>query len=96
MTVLVTGAAGFIGDELTRRLLGRGDSEDSALIDKHKEVLNVVERFPATQAVFEAYETQAGECICCNALFQTIEEVAARYSLELPAFLEDINRAARG
>jgi hypothetical protein len=64
------------------------------VIDQYDEVLNVVERYPATQAVFETYETQAGECICCSALFQTIEEVAAKYSLNLETFLEDINRAA--
>jgi hypothetical protein len=66
------------------------------VIGKDEEVLDVVEKFPATQVVFEAYETQAGECICCNALFQTIEEVAAKYSLDLEMFLADINRATRG
>jgi hypothetical protein len=66
------------------------------VIGKDEEVLDVVEKFPATQAVFEAYETQAGECICCNALFQTIEDVAAKYSLDLEMFLADINRATRG
>jgi hypothetical protein len=66
------------------------------VIDRSEEVLSVVEKYPATQAVFEAYETQAGECICCNALFQTIEEVAAKYTLDLETFLEDINRAASG
>jgi len=65
------------------------------VIGMGEEVLSVVEKHPATLAVFEAYETQAGECICCNALFQTIEEVAAKYSLDLETFLEDINRAAR-
>jgi hypothetical protein len=66
------------------------------VVSKDDEVLSVVEKYPQTQAVFEAYEAQAGECICCNALFQTIEEVAARYSLDLCTFLEDIDRAAAG
>ncbi len=57
--------------------------------------MRVVGRHPTTVAVFEAYETQTGECICCNTLFQTTEEVAAKYSLDLEMFLEDINRAAR-
>ena len=43
------------------------------MIGKDEEVLSVVEQHPATQAVFEHYDAQAGECICCNALFQTIE-----------------------
>jgi hypothetical protein len=64
------------------------------VVDRSDELLSVVEKYPATQAVFEAYEPQAGECVCCNALFETIEEVAAKYSLSLETFLEDINRAA--
>jgi hypothetical protein len=66
------------------------------MIERDEEVLSVVEQHPATQAVFERYDAQAGECICCNALFQTIEEVAAKYSLDLEVFLKDINRAVRG
>jgi hypothetical protein len=70
--------------------------EGWAMVSKDEEVLSVVERHPATQAVFEGYDAQAGECICCNALFQTIEEVAAKYSLDLEVLLKDINRAVRG
>ena len=66
------------------------------MITKDQEVLGVVEKYPATQVVFEQYDKQAGECICCNALFQTIGEVAAKYSLDLEGFLEGINRAVSG
>ena len=66
------------------------------MIAKDREVLDVVEKYPDTQFVFEQRGEQAGECICCNALFQTIGEVAAKYSLDLEGFLEDINRAANG
>ena len=66
------------------------------MVGKDDEVLSVVEKHPRTQAVFEAYEGQAGECICCSALFQTTEEVAAKYCLDLETFLDDINHAAGG
>ena len=66
------------------------------LVTRDQEVLVVVEKYRATQVVFEQYDEQAGECICCNALFQTIEEVVAKYSLNLEGFLEDINRAVSG
>jgi len=66
------------------------------MVGEDDEVLSVVERYAQTQAVFEAYEGQAGECICCNALFQTIGEVAAKYSLDLERFLKDINHAVNG
>lgn len=64
------------------------------MITKDEEVLDVVEKYPAAQAIFEKYDERAGECICCSALFQTIEEVAAKYFFDLGTFLEDINRAA--
>lgn len=66
------------------------------VITKDQEVLGVVEKHPGTQSVLEEYDEQAGECICCNALFRIIEEVAERSSLDLKGFLEDINRAVSG
>jgi len=66
------------------------------VITKDQEVLGVVEKHPATQSVLEEYDERAGECICCNALFQTIEEVAAKYGLDLERLLKDINNAAKG
>lgn len=66
------------------------------MIAKDREVLDVVERYPATQAVFEEYDEQAGECICCNALFQTLEEVAEKYGFDLERLLEEIKNAASG
>lgn len=66
------------------------------VITKDREVLDVVEKYPDTQLVFEQYDDQAGECICCNALFRIIEEVAERSSLDLKGFLEDINKAVSG
>ncbi len=66
------------------------------MITKDQEVLDVVGKHPSTQAVFEKYDEQAGQCICCNALFRTIEEVAAEYGLDLERLLEDIETAAHG
>jgi hypothetical protein len=56
-------------------------------------VLDLVEEHHATQAVFEKYAEQAVECICCNAPFDSIEQMAAKHGLELERFLEYINRA---
>lgn len=64
-------------------------------ITKAQEVLDVVERYPTVQSVFEKYDERAGECICCSALFQGIEEVATKYSIDLDALWEDLIRAAR-
>ncbi len=57
-------------------------------------VLDVVSRHRKTEAVFKQYDEQAGECICCQALFEPLSKVAARYGLNLEKFLEDLEDAA--
>ena len=32
----------------------------------------------------------AGECICCQALFEPLRDVAEKYGLDLQALLEDL------
>lgn len=57
-------------------------------------LLSVVDQYRATEAVFRAWDPLAGECLLCNALFDTLEQAAGRYGLDLEALLEELNRAA--
>ena len=57
-------------------------------------VLDVVSRYKATQIVFKHYDNQAGECICCQALFETLETVAEKYGLNLKKLMADLEAAA--
>ncbi len=57
-------------------------------------VLDVVSRYRQTEAVFKKYDKQAGECICCKALFETLRNIAARYGLNLDKLLLDLEAAA--
>lgn len=45
-------------------------------------MLELLELHPETEAVFEQYTRRIGICICCEALFCTIGEVANRYEIE--------------
>jgi hypothetical protein len=56
-------------------------------------VLDVVSRHDATQKVFKDYNTKAGECICCQSLFETLETVAEKYDLNLKKFMADLAAA---
>ena len=58
-------------------------------------VLDIVAAHKATEAVFRARDEQAGECILCQALFETVGAVAERYGLDLDALLADLEAAAR-
>jgi len=59
-------------------------------------LLDTVHAHPATEAVFRSRDGQAGVCLLCTALFETIEAVAVTHGLDLNALLADLNRAAAG
>jgi hypothetical protein len=56
-------------------------------------VLDIVSTYSATQAVFKRWDARAGECICCNALFEPLETVAEKYDLDLSALIQDLKNA---
>jgi len=53
-------------------------------------VLDVVSKHRQTESVFKQYDKQAGACICCEALFEPIKDVAAKYGLDLEGLLADL------
>ena len=59
-------------------------------------LLDIMSRWPATESVFRRYDEQAGVCICCNCLFDTVSDIASRFSLDLKTFLLEIEKAAAG
>ncbi|WP_285907067.1 hypothetical protein [Pseudodesulfovibrio pelocollis] len=56
-------------------------------------LLDTVHAHPATEAVFRSRDEQAGVCLLCSALFETIGAVAVAHGLDLDALLDDLNRA---
>jgi hypothetical protein len=53
-------------------------------------LLDIVHQHRATEAVFRARDEQAGECLLCKALFETVADAAARYGLDLDALMADL------
>lgn len=64
------------------------------IIQPNMIVLDIVSTFKSTEAIFRKWDDKAGECICCNALFDPLEVVAEKYGLELPDLLADLNKVA--
>jgi len=62
-------------------------------IDPRMTILDVVSRWRETEAVFKRYDAQAGECICCQSLFESVEDVARKYHLDLEGFVADLEAA---
>ncbi|MBU2550613.1 MAG: hypothetical protein KKB20_19550 [Proteobacteria bacterium] len=63
-------------------------------IEPSMSVLDVVSRYRSTEAVFKRYDEQAGECICCQALFERLDAVAEKYGLNPEKLIEDLQEAA--
>ena len=56
-------------------------------------LLDIVQLYPATEAVFRARDKQAGVCLLCQALFETVADVAERYGLDLESLMKDLEQA---
>ena len=63
------------------------------VIHSEMTVLDVVSKYKKTEAVFKKYDQQAGECICCRALFEPLKDIAAKYGLDLKRLLKDLETA---
>lgn len=56
-------------------------------------VLDIVFQFRQTESVFKQYDEKAGVCLCCQALFEPLEEVADKYNLDLKQLIADLTTA---
>lgn len=62
-------------------------------IDPEMSILDVLSRYRGTEVVFKRYDEKAGVCLCCEALFDSLKDVAEKYRLDLPELLADLKRA---
>ncbi len=58
-------------------------------------VLEVICQYRQTEEVFRKYDAAAGVCLCCQALFDSLSDVAGKYSLDLERLLADLEGVAR-
>lgn len=57
-------------------------------------VLDIISGYRETEGVFKQYDEQAGECICCQALFEPLKNVAGKYGLDLKKLIHDLETVA--
>jgi hypothetical protein len=67
------------------------DPSDERRITAGMTILEIVERYPQTEAVIRKYDEQANVCLCCQALFEPLDEMAKKYGLNLETLLNDLN-----
>ena len=58
-------------------------------------VLEVVRTYKQTENVFKKYDAQAGECIMCTALFESLKGLSERFRLNLKKLIEELETATK-
>lgn len=66
------------------------------MLDKEMLVIDLVEKFPATEEVFKKYEEKVGSCIMCSHLFNTLEAVSRDYNLNLQELIDNLEKVIEG
>jgi len=54
-------------------------------------ILDVISQYRQTESVFKAYDEKAGVCLCCEALFDSLKDIATKYGLNLEKLLSDLD-----
>ena len=57
-------------------------------------ILDVISRYRGTESVFKQYDEKAKACLCCQALFDPLKDVAGKYGLDLGQLLNELETAA--
>lgn len=65
-------------------------SDKKIKISPDMTVLDIVSNNKETVDIFKRYDEQAGECICCTSLFETLDKVADKYGIDLNKLLNDL------
>ena len=73
---------------------GVGEAAERRRITPEMTILDVVSGFRQTEQVFRRYDAEAGVCLCCQALFDSLKEAARKYGLDLKRLLADLEEAA--
>ncbi len=75
--------------------MNQSDHTEAGPVTPQMTLVEVMSQWRASETIFMAYEPQAGTCLRCHALFDTLEEAAQKYNLDLTKLVADLNTLAR-
>lgn len=64
-------------------------------ISKDMVLLDILSDYPQTEAIIRSYDEQAGECICCQRLFDPLKVIIEEYRLDGEELLSKLNAVIR-
>jgi hypothetical protein len=73
-----------------KKNMSKVSSKEEKHIILEMTILDVVSRYRGSETIFKKYDEQGGVCICCQALFKTLREVAEKYGIDLGQLLAEL------
>jgi hypothetical protein len=70
--------------------MNQDTSGEKSIIAPEMTILDIVSKYRHTEAVFTQYDEKAGVCLCCQALFDSLEDLARKYGLDLKELMADL------
>ncbi len=61
------------------------------MITRDMTLLAIVEKYPQTESLIREYDSEAGVCLLCQNLFDTLETIVREYGISLDALLDKLN-----
>jgi hypothetical protein len=70
--------------------MDRDRLDNGPRINPDMTILDIISRYRQTEAVFKQFDKKAGICLCCDALFSPLKDVAGKYCLDLEEMMAEL------
>jgi hypothetical protein len=70
--------------------MNQDHTDEKSIIASEMTILDIVSKYRHTEAVFKQYDEKAGVCLLCQALFDSLEDLADKYGLDLEELMADL------
>lgn len=65
------------------------------MLTKEMQILDIVAKYPETEGVFREYDEKANHCVMCHNLFDTLEDFALKYNIDLKSLITKLNKKVK-
>ena len=72
--------------------IGRNAIAEKRTIHPDMTILDIVSKYSETEAIFKKYDNKADVCLCCEALFDSLKDIADKYCLNLEEIMTDLRK----
>ena len=75
--------------------MNQDTTDEESIIAPEMTILDIISKYRHTEAVFKQYDEKAGACLCCQALFDPLKNIADQYGLDLEEMMTRLNSAIK-